>query len=90
MVKSATEDKISVTITTDKKTRDEFSKLCDTLGLSMSSATNALIKQAVRTQKIELSAVDENGFTPDQIKELSRRFSEIRNGNYEEHNLIEE
>ena len=82
--------KVNFTFSMDKATRDGFSVLCDTLGLSMSSAANALIKQAIRNQKLEFSAVDENGFTPLQSMELQRRFDNIDAGNYEVHDLIED
>ena len=81
--------KVNFTFSMDQSTRDSFSVLCDTLGLSMSSATNALIKQAVRDQKLEFSAIDENGFTLQQTMELQRRFANIDAGNYEVHDLIE-
>lgn len=81
--------KVNFTFSMDQATRDGFSVLCDTLGLSMSAAANALVKQAVRSQRLELSAVDENGFTPQQSMELQRRFANIDAGNYEVHDLIE-
>lgn len=81
--------KVNFTFSMDKATRDSFSVLCDTLGLSMSSAANALIKQAVRDQRLELSAVDENGFTAAESLELQRRFANIDAGNYVVHDLIE-
>ena len=81
--------KVNFTFSMDKDTRDGFSKLCDTLGLSMSAAANALIKQAVRDQKLELSALDVNGFTMMEALELQKRFENIESGNYEVHDLIE-
>lgn len=65
----------------DRKTRKSYAKLCDEFGLSMSSATLALVRQAVRTQSISLSMRDENGFTPDEAAELQKRINEIENGN---------
>lgn len=65
----------------DRKTRKSYAKLCDEFGLSMSSATLALVRQAVRTQSISLSMCDENGFTPDEAAELQKRINEIENGN---------
>lgn len=49
----------------DRETRDAYSRLCDSLGLSMASVTLALIKQAIRDQGICLSLRDENELTPD-------------------------
>lgn len=39
----------------DKATREQYSSLCNELGLSMSAATLALIKQAVRNQGMSFS-----------------------------------
>ena len=58
-------------------------------GLSMSSATLALIRQAVRTQSMSFSMRDENGFTPAQAAELQKRIDEIEQGNVIRHDLIE-
>lgn len=80
--------KINFTFSMDEATRDGFSKLCETLGLSMSAAANALIKQAVRDQRLTLSAIDVNGFSAAESEELQQRFANIDAGNYEEHELI--
>jgi antitoxin component of RelBE/YafQ-DinJ toxin-antitoxin module len=74
----------------DRKTRNSYSKLCDDFGLSMSSATLALVRQAVRTQSMSFSMRDENGFTPAQAAELQKRIDEIEKGNAVRHDLIEE
>jgi putative toxin-antitoxin system protein len=73
----------------DKATREQYSSLCNELGLSMSAATLALIKQAVRNQSMSFSLRDENGFTPDEAAELMRRISEVRNNEAAHHDLIE-
>lgn len=74
----------------DRQTRNEYSKLCDSLGLTMSSATLALIRQAVRDQSMSFSLRDENGFTPSEAAELKRRIEDVRKGNIEEHHLVED
>ena len=56
----------------------------------MSSATLALIRQAVRTQSMSFSMRDENGFTLAQAAELQKRIDEIEQGNVIRHDLIEE
>ena len=55
----------------------------------MSSATLALIRQAVRAQSMSFSMRDENGFTPAQAAELQKRIDEIEQGNVIRHDLIE-
>ena len=73
----------------DKKTREKYSALCDEFGLSMSAATLALIKQAIRSQRMTFDIKDENGFTTEEVAELKRRIAEVDKGNYIEHPLIE-
>lgn len=69
----------------DRETRDAYGRLCDSLGLTMSSATLALIKQAIRDQGICLSLRDENRFTPDEAAELRRRVQAVRRGKKVQH-----
>lgn len=89
MAEAVKDDKTNFTFKMDKLTRKEFSTLCDTIGIPMSSAINALIKQAVREQKMNFSAADENGFSAEEAKELKRRIKEIESGKSSSHKLIE-
>ena len=73
----------------DKKTRESYSALCDAFGLSMSAATLALIRQAVRSQSMTFSMRDANGFTPEEAAELKRRIADVTKGNTVAHNIIE-
>ena len=83
-------EKTNLTISVDRSTRESFGKLCDGLGLSVSSGIIAMMKQAVRQQSVTFSMVDENGFTPYEASELKRRADDVMAGNVEEHSLIEE
>lgn len=74
----------------DRETRDEYSKLCDSLGLTMSAVTLALVRQAVRSQSVSFSLRDENGFTPEEAAELKRRIRDVKAGNAAAHGLIED
>lgn len=73
----------------DKQTREAYSALCNSLGLTMSSATLALIKQAIRDQSMKFTLRDENGFTPQEATELKRRIKEVRRGDTLRRGLIE-
>ena len=57
--------------------------------LSKSSATLALVRQAVHTQSMRFSVRDESGFTPTQAAELQKRINEIENGNVARHDPLE-
>ena len=82
-------DAIEFTFTMEKKTKDQFADLCDEIGISISAAVNALVKQAIRQQGMSFSLLDENGSTQDEAAEIKRRIADIRAGNVEEHPLIE-
>jgi len=82
-------DMTNFTFKIDKKTREEYSSLCDSLGLTMSSATLALVRQAIRNQGMSFSLRDENGFTPAEATELKRRISDLGKGNAVHHDLAE-
>ena len=73
----------------DSETREEYRKLCDSLGLTMSAATLALVKQAVRNQGMSFSLRDENGFTPKESAEFMRRIHEVQNNEVVHHDLME-
>jgi DNA-damage-inducible protein J len=87
---SSTAEMTNFTFKMDRKTREAYSDLCDSLGLTMSSATLALVKQAVRDQSMSFSLRDENGFTPAEAAELKRRIQDVRKGNIVPHELVEE
>lgn len=74
----------------DKTTREQFGSLCNELGLTMSAAILALIKQAVRNQSMSFSLRDENGFTPEEAAELMRRIREVQNNEAVHHNLMDD
>lgn len=86
---NAVTDKTNFTIKMDRSTRDAFGVLCEDIGISMSAAVNALIKQAVRQQGMSFSVLDENGFSPAEAAELKRRAEEVRAGRAKKHALVE-
>lgn len=87
---STTEEMTNFTFKIDKKTRESYSALCEAFGLSMSAATLALIRQAVRSQSMSFSLRDANGFSPAEAAELKRRIDDVTAGNVIEHNMIKD
>lgn len=85
---NAAAEKTNFTIKMDKTTRDAFGALCEDIGISMSSAINALVKQAVRQQSMSFSVLDENGLSPAEAAELKRRAEDVRLGRRQRHSLI--
>ena len=82
--------KTNYTMKVDVSTRDSFSLLCDKIGISMSSALNAMMKQAVRDQQMSFTLYDENGFTRHEAAEFSKRKNELEKGKGVKHPLVEE
>ena len=86
----ASSEKMSnFTFKMDDETRQSYNELCRSFGLSMSAATLALVRQAVRSQSMSFSMRDENGFTPAEAQELRRRIAEIEKGNVVSRGIIE-
>jgi len=81
--------KTNLTIKLDKDVRDEFSSLCNEIGISMAAALNALVKQTIRQQSMSFAIRDENGFTVEEAQELKRRIKGLEEGKIESHGLIE-
>ena len=86
---SKTVEMSNFTFKMDKTTREQYSSLCNELVLTMSAATLALIKQAVRNQSMSFSLRDKNGFTPEEADELMRRIREVQNNEAVHHDLME-
>ena len=80
------EEMTNFTFKMDKKTRESYSELCRAFGLSMSAATLALVKQAVRSQSMTFSMLDANGFTPAEAAELKHRIEDVKKGSAVQHN----
>lgn len=87
---SASDEMTNFTFKMDRKTRESYSALCDAFGLSMSAATLALVRQAVRSQSMTFTMRDANGFTPQEAAELKRRILDVENGNTVMHDIIED
>lgn len=79
-MKAKSTEKAKLTVTLDKKMKQEFLQLCDDIGLPASAVVSALMSQAVRKQEVKLSSLDLNGFTPIEAAELKRRVKEVREG----------
>ena len=80
----------TVSIEMDKKLMEDFTKLCDDLGLSVNTAFNVFAKKAVRKKRMpfKVQGYDENGFITEA--ELLRRIEDAEAGrNLERHDLDE-
>ena len=81
--------KATFSVRIDKSMKQAFEELCNSIGISMTYAVNAMIRQAIHQQGINFSLRDENGFLPDEAAELKRRVDDVNNGIVERHSLKE-
>lgn len=72
----------SLNIRIDENDKRIFEKFCSDVGMSMSTAVSMFIKNVNARQKLpfEVSALDENGFTPEEAAEISRRIEDVKAG----------
>ncbi len=79
---------ISIRVTDELKQKSQ--ELFNALGMDMSTAITVFLSQSVRESKIpfSISMTDENGFMPDEAKELKRRIADLEAGKGKAHNLI--
>jgi len=90
MATTTAENKTNFTFSIDKSTKQQFDDLCDQIGISMSAALTAFVKQAIRQKGMSFSVLDENGFTYEEAKVLKERIKDMRNGDMVYHDLIVE
>ncbi len=60
----------TVSFRMDDATKQKFERLCDDLGMSMSTAVNVFVKQAIREQRIPFKiTLDLLGAEPEELDE---------------------
>jgi DNA-damage-inducible protein J len=64
----------------DDNTKKSAKKVLDKLGVDMSSAIKVYLKQIVITQGIPFRLVTENGFTPEEEREILKASREAKIG----------
>jgi len=70
----------TIQIRVDEETKLDSKKVFDALGLDISSAVKAFLRQVVITQGIPFQLITENGFTPAEEKEILKAAAEARRG----------
>ena len=76
----------------DEETKKEMEKVCNELGITMSSALNIFAKKMVREKRIPFDVSIDPFYSESNIKYLEKVVSDIEKGTtkLEEHELIEE
>ena len=72
----------TIQIRIDKKTKHAAKKVLDELGLDMSTAIKAYLKQISARKRIPFPLITENGLTPEEEKNLARSAKEARRGQH--------
>lgn len=84
----------NLTIRIDNSDKQEFARICEKIGLSVSTAFNIFVKSVIREEKIpfELSAKEKDGFYSEanirHLEELKRLDDEGKL-KFTKHDLIE-
>jgi addiction module RelB/DinJ family antitoxin len=68
----------TIHVKTDKKTRDEAKKVAEAFGFSLTSLVNVLLKQVVKTKRLELSL--EEHPTPHAIDMMKKSEEDVKAG----------
>ena len=76
----------------DEETKKEMEKVCNELGMTMSTALNIFIKKMTREKRIPFEVSIDPFYSENNIKHLEKITSEIDSGKAKlvEHELIEE
>lgn len=77
----------TISIRMDAELKNQMEKLCDELGMNLTTAFTIFAKKAIRERRIpfEVSA----GGSSERMKELDRRIARLDAGQGHEHELIE-
>lgn len=81
----------TVSVRMDDTLKKEFDKVCNDLGLSMTTAITMLAKKMTREKRIPFEVSVDPFYSTENITELERRVADIHSGKstLKEHELIE-
>lgn len=76
----------------DEETKKEMEKVCDELGMTMTTALNIFVKKMTREKRIPFDVAIDSFYAESNIKHLEQVINDIDTGKakLEEHELIEE
>ena len=76
----------------DEETKKEMEKVCDELGLTMTTALNIFIKKMIREKRIPFEVSIDPFYSENNIKYIEKIIKDIDEGKtkLKEHGLIEE
>ena len=76
----------------DEETKKEMEKVCDELGMTMTTALNIFVKKMAREKRIPFDVSIDPFYSENNMKHLEKVINDINSGKakLEEHELIEE
>lgn len=76
----------------DEETKKEMEKVCDELGMTMTTALNIFVKKMTREKRIPFDVSIDPFYSENNMKHLEKVINDINSGKakLEEHELIEE
>lgn len=76
----------------DEETKKEMEKVCDELGMTMTTALNIFVKKMTREKRIPFDVSIDPFYSEHNMKHLEKVINDINSGKakLEEHELIEE
>ena len=79
----------TVSVRVDNKDKIEFEKLCESFGLTISSAFNVFIKKVISTRAIPFNIAEDSFYSVDNQNYIKKSLKKAVSGKYKKHELIE-
>ncbi len=82
---------VNVNIRMEDSVKEEFSKFCNNIGLSMSSLFNVFAKKVIQEKRVpfDLSYNEDPFYSESNMKWLEKSIKQFEEGKYAAHDIIE-
>ncbi|PLS26684.1 RelB/DinJ family addiction module antitoxin [Bifidobacterium anseris] len=79
----------TVSVRMEDSTKEEFSAICDQIGMNMTTAFNIFAKAVVREHGIPFPVSADPFYAPENMRHLERSIRQLEQGDVSEHELRE-
>ena len=79
----------NINIRTDADLKRDFERLCQDIGMNVSTAFNVIMKQSVRQNKIPVELIGDPFYSPKNVARIQRAAARLAAGQGTEHEIIE-
>jgi len=87
---SGNDEMTTVNIRISKTDKDEFSRFCQNVGLTMSSAVNLFVKKTLSERSIPFQITDDPFYSEENMAFLRESIAELKVGHTIEHDILED